>query len=369
MGRRAAVRLALRTQSLRTQFALVIALLAFVPNLGLTLISPRGLEPAGLLWILLIALLSGAIGFILSGALLRALSRLEAEVGSGAFAEPHPDDPTEILALRAAFTGLLGRLAVEQGRRNAFMATLVHDLKTPLIATGHLTQALTTLPLPDAEKREVGAQIQAETSRLLELVQQMADAHRFERDDVRLHRILTNLRPLLSDIATRLTPQLQEKGLQIEVTGAGEAEVDAAALSRAITNLAENAVRYAQTRIDFLITPQGIVVANDGPPLSGTLDELAQPFNAQPATIAGQQYTAGTAGLGLFIARRIAEAHGGKLEYHHDVLPAPLLSSVHHVENKINTGDADHAALSLPSLAQGAQPFTQFLIALPEVQP
>ena len=373
LGRRGAVSQTrtqrLGRQSLRTQFALVIALLAFVPNLGLTLISPRGLEPAGLLWILLIALLSGAIGFILSGALLRPLSRLETEVSSGAFAQPHPDDPTEILALRAAFTGLLDRLALEQGRRNAFMATLVHDLKTPLIATGHLTQALTTLPLPEAEKREVGAQIQAETSRLLELVQQMADAHRFERDDVRLHRIPTPLRPLLNDIATRLAPQLQAKGLQMAVTGAGTAEVDAAALSRAVTNLAENAVRYAKTRIELLITPRGLVIANDGPPLGGPLDELAQPFNAQPATIAGQQYTAGTAGLGLFIARRIAEAHGGGLEYRHDVLPSPLLASVSPVENQVNAGDADHAALSPSSLAQGASPFTQFLIALPEVQP
>ena len=343
-------------QSLRTQFTLVIALLAFVPNVGLTL-SSTSFQPVTLLWVLLVALLSTAIGFVLSGTLLRPLSRLTREVNSGAFAEPHADDPTEIRTLRRAFTGLLGRLSLEQGRRNAFMATLVHDLKTPLIATGHLTQALTTLPLPEAERREVGVQIQAETGRLLGLVQQMADAHRFERDDVQLQLQPTELRPLLEELAQRLRPQLDARNLTVQVHGQGRANADGAALSRAVTNLAENAVRYAETRIELIATPDGIVVANDGPPLSGDLDELAQPFNAQPATIAGQQYTAGTAGLGLFIARRIAEAHGGALIYRR--APPHLPASVH----------PDIAVAAPPPPSPGARPFTLFLLALPEVTP
>lgn len=305
-----------QTSTLRAQFTLVIFLLAFLPNLALTLPARHDVPLFTLVvWMVLVATLCGLIGYLLSGVLLRPLNRLEAEVQRGDFDQPHRDDPGEILALREAFADLLARLSTEQARRNAFMATLVHDLKTPLIATGHLTRVLTEHPLPDAERREVGIHLLAENARLLALVGQMADAHRFEREEVRLSPRLTDLRGVLEGVARRLDTQARNCDLTLTVTGQGHALADAAVLERAVSNLAENALRYARSKVTLAVTPAGVEVRDDGPGLGAPLSELAQPFNAQPATIAGQQYTAGTTGLGLFIARRIAEAHGGSLTY------------------------------------------------------
>ncbi len=301
--------------SLRFQITGVIALLAFLPNLVVTLLAGPRLPLATLMaWMVLVALLSGMVAWLLSGILLRPLIRLRAEVDAGEFGGPQEGDPTEILALRRAFAGLLRRLDTEQGRRNAFMATLVHDLKTPLIATGHLVHSLTHFELSAAEKEEISGNLLAENRRLLTLVGQMADAHRFERDDVRLDPHPTNLRSLLERVAERLTITAA-RPLTLSVTGEGQAVVDAAVLERAVSNLADNALRYAQTRVELAAVPAGIEVRDDGPGLSEPLEDLAQPFNSQPAVIAGQQYTAGTAGLGLFIVQRIAQAHGGYLEY------------------------------------------------------
>ena len=50
---------------------------------------------AGLLPLWVVALLCGLVGYLLSGALLRPLSRLETEVERGNFAQCHPDDPTD----------------------------------------------------------------------------------------------------------------------------------------------------------------------------------------------------------------------------------------------------------------------------------
>lgn len=316
-----------RQGTLRAQFTLVIFLLAFLPNLALTLPARGGVPLSTLgLWMTLVAALCGLTGYLLSGVLLRPLSRLEAEVQRGDFDQPHRDDPGEILALRGAFTDLLGRLSTEQARRSAFMATLVHDLKTPLIATGHLTRVLTEHPLPEAERRGVGAEILAENARLLALVGQMADAHRFEREEVQVSARPTDLRGVLEGVARRLGPQAQGRHLTLTVTGEGQAPADPAVLDRAVGNLAENALRYARTGVTLAVTPGGVEVRDDGPGLCAPLAELAQPFNAQPATIAGQQYTAGTTGLGLFIARRIAEAHGGGLSYIRT--PSPAAHSV-----------------------------------------
>ncbi|MDB5046104.1 MAG: histidine kinase [Deinococcus sp.] len=353
-----------RRATLRSQFTLVIFLLAFLPNLVLTFTARPNVPLLTLVaWMLLVGLLCALTGYILSGALLRPLNRLESEVQRGDFAEPHADDPTEIRALRKAFTTLIDRLGTEQGRRSAFMATLVHDLKTPLIATGHLTHALTAYPLPEAERREVGVQIQAETARLLALVQQMADAHRFERDDVQVQATQTDLRGLLDGVARRVAPQAEARGLTLSVVGTGQAPVDPPVMERAITNLTENAVRYAQTQVQLSVTSRGIGVQDDGPGLSGDLADLAQPFNSQPALIAGQHYTAGTAGLGLFIVRRIAEAHGGQLLYERlpnsprpsDQIHPPTPSSVH------------DPTRTVPDVLPSSHPLSLFTLTLPEV--
>lgn len=301
--------------SLRVQITAVIALLAFLPNLVVTAMAGPRLPVLSLaVWMVLVALLSGMVAWLLSGVLLRPLIQLRAEVEQGDFGAPRADDPAEIAALRRAFAGLLARLRTEQDRRNAFMATLVHDLKTPLIATGHLVHSLTHFDLTPEQKGEISDNLLAENRRLLSLVSQMADAHRFERDDVRLNPQPTDLRSLLERVAGRL-PLAPDRPVTLSVVGEGQAVVDAAVLERAVINLADNALRYAHSRVELAVTPQGLQVRDDGPGLCEPLELLAQPFNSQPALIAGQQYTAGTAGLGLFIARRIAEAHGGQLEY------------------------------------------------------
>ncbi|GGK92025.1 sensor histidine kinase [Deinococcus radiotolerans] len=335
--------------TLRAQFTTVIFLLAFLPNIVMTLMAQPALPSVQIFaWMVLVGATCGLVGFVLSGALLTSVSRLRAEVMSGQFGEAHRDDPTEIVSLRAAFTDLLGRLSTEQARRNAFMATLVHDLKTPLIATGHLTKIITTLPVPEDERRMMGEQIQAETARLLGLVQQMADAHRFEQEHVQVRVAPTDLRTLLDEVAGRVDAQAQERGVQISVHGRGMAAADAPILERAVLNLVVNALRYARSQVTLAVTPSGLTVTDDGPGLPAPLDDLAQPFNAQPTTIAGKQYTAGTAGLGLFIVRRIAQAHGGDLQY--DRVPTPPPEP------------PDPPDLH-PSI------LTRFTLSLPEVQP
>lgn len=348
--------------TLRIQFTSVIFMLAFLPNLILAITIQPGLPTrATMLWMLVVAAMCGLIGYLLSGALLKPLSRLQNEITLSDFSEPHDDDPLEIREVRMAFTGLLDSLGTEQARRNAFMATLVHDLKTPLIATGHLTKTLTTLPLPDAERREVGEHIQHETERLLGLVQQMADAHRFERDNVNLNTSKVQLRDVVQSVARRIGPQAEAKDLKLTVTGHAEAEIDAHVFERAIMNLAENALRYGSTCIALGINEHGVTVTDDGPGLNATLDQLAQPFNGQAATIAGQQYMSGTAGLGLFIARRIAEAHGGSLQYNRISTESDAALSPDSTETQ-SEDQEERGFQSAPSL-------TQFTLQLPEVQP
>ncbi len=307
----------IRPASLRAQFALVIALLSFGPNVVLTValsvMTGTPLSATVLLWIALVALVSGLLALLISRALLKPLSVLTLEVATRGVGEALPDDPSEVRALRGAFRALLTRLRTERERRGAFMATLVHDLKTPLIATSHLVGLLRGGALPTSEHDAVYAQMLDENRRLLHLVDQMADAHRFERDDVQLSLEPTDLSALARRLAARAATRTPEQALT--VTGEGRAHADPQVLERALTNLLDNALRYARREVRLEVAPGQVRVLDDGPGLALPLDALAQPFNAQPVEIAGHRYTAGTAGLGLYIARRVAEAHGGQLSY------------------------------------------------------
>jgi signal transduction histidine kinase len=320
--------------SLRAQVALVVALLSFLPNAliaGPLLLSAyerlgqlgRDVYLPLLGWLVAIALLSGLIGYLLSGYLLAPLNRLTEQLETLAHVPEAlasarltggTGDPSEIAALKGSFNGLLAQVRLEQERRRSFMATLVHDLKTPLIAIQRLLEVVRDNDgLTRQERVEVVSQLSRENEALIGLVQKMVDAYKFERADVRLKPQPQDVAPILARVAARVKPLADERLVTLEVRGNTTASVDARELERALYNLLSNAVRYARSQIQVEVFAGVVRITDDGPGLPAPLEKLAQPFNAQPIAIAGQSFTAGTAGLGLFIARRILELHGGKL--------------------------------------------------------
>jgi signal transduction histidine kinase len=115
-------------------------------------------------------------------------------------------------------------------------------------------------------------------------------------------------------LVARFAARANEREIKLEATGTGAALVSKPELERAVSNLLENAIRYATHKVNVLVEGASLTVVDDGVGLPTSLEELAMPFNTQHVELAGQQYTSGTGGLGLFIAQRIAASHGGTLE-------------------------------------------------------
>ena len=319
--------------SLRARIALAIAALAVVPNalLAAGALLPnlsgggvaRELWLAALLWGVAVIALSALVGYVASRELLAPLTRLSHDVAAlpatserlaTARLSAGEGEPGEVRSVRMAFNRLLGRIELEHGHRSAFIATLMHDLKTPLVATSHLLEVIRDKDdLGRVERVDLADRLLRENRALIELMQKLVDAHKFDREEVPLSREEVRVEEIARVVAGRLAPLAAERGVELHVEGAATASADRTELERALYNLISNAVRYSRARITVEVFSGLVRIADDGPGLPAPLERLAQPFNEQPVEISGSRYSAGSAGLGLFIARRILEAHGGHL--------------------------------------------------------
>jgi signal transduction histidine kinase len=324
--------------SLRTVLVLFVAAITLFPIIGIVyfLISTGTFRFEAWLpiWVVLVTLFSVLNGIIVSNTLLKPIYVLRDELKKLANRKERlasleidasAEHPIEVRTLRQAFANLLEALRDENQKRGAFMATLVHDLKTPIIAANHALSAIEhNDALTKAERVTLVKSIQLENEALLALVQKMVDANRFERDDVQLQLELTELRPMAESLIHRVSHQARERAITVTLEGNGVALVAKKELERALQNLLDNAVRYAQSKVTIKIEDARVTVTDDGAGLPASLEQLCKPFNSERVQMAGREYTSGTGGLGLFIVSRIAELHGGALE----LLPTQLGASL-----------------------------------------
>lgn len=323
-----------RPSSLRASVSLVIAALSLFPNVAIVVVvllptvrdQPElasSLVPAVVAWVVAVAALSAFVGYSLSRALLRPLTTLRDEVSdlqaSGRRLvtlglEDADGQPAEVVAVRRALGALIDGLKAEQEKRAAFMATLVHDLKTPILASNHVLRVVRDeASLARAERVRLVASVLDENRRLLDLVQKMVDAYRFEREGIALDLVPVELGHLARTVAERFRATAVARGVSLVVEGDGVGMAAPGELERALANLVDNAIRYAGSRVQITVSGPAFRVSDDGPGLLAPFDRLTEPFGGQRIVLAGRQYTTGAGGLGLFIAKQIALAHGGNL--------------------------------------------------------
>jgi PAS domain S-box-containing protein len=216
------------------------------------------------------------------------------------------------------FQDITALKAVER-ERAAFFDMASHEIKTPLTSLlGHVQLALRRAREGRFERlEEVLTRAEQGGRRLGELVRDLLDVSRLDEGGLILRRERLELGALVTTVVEEIGPAASDH--QIVVDRSGEllwVEAEAARLIQVIHNLVDNAVRYSPSggRIDVRLRREGdeavVRVADQG--LGIPEEERPMLFRRFFRSSRTQIY--GGTGLGLFISRRIAEMHGGRLE-------------------------------------------------------
>jgi signal transduction histidine kinase len=202
--------------------------------------------------------------------------------------------------------------------RDEVLAVVAHDLRSPLSAIALKAGTLRRNPQTANALKQATA-IESIAMRMEQLVRMLLDAAKMEAGRLQIEPTDFQAMPAVRETLDQFTAQAEAKGIQLQVE-AGPAESDATLradrdrLVEALSNLVDNAIRFTPPagRISVELRSEGEVllfaVTDDGPGIASQhLPHVFERF--WKAESRGKRGS----GLGLYIAKAIVEAHGGRI--------------------------------------------------------
>lgn len=223
---------------------------------------------------------------------------------------------TKLARYLAASTVSARNLQAEKDKIKTLIADISHQTKTPLANVLLYAQLLSEQPMPE-ESRACVTALEGQAEKLQSLIEALVKTSRLESGVLTLHPQPASLAPMLEEAVAQFAPKAAEKGITFTLAAAeGDGAFDPKWTAEAVCNLLDNAVKYTpaggsvtvQThcyelfcRIDVTDTGPGIPEEEQA--------KVFQRFYRSPAN-----HQAQGVGIGLYLARQIAEGQGGYIK-------------------------------------------------------
>ncbi len=214
----------------------------------------------------------------------------------------------------AVLRDLRAERAVEE-LRASFLAAVSHELRTPLSLIAGYVDSLLDLDLDPEEQRRSVERIGHAAGRLTELVHELLELTDFERGGRALQRSRVHLPTVVARLVGEIAESPGMRPVHVMIPSDLPAvDIDAVRIGHVLANLVDNAQKYGEGPITVMAARAGaevvVSVRDQGPGIPP--DERTRVFDrfyrgrAVPVGIAGS-------GLGLYVCRRLVEAHGGRI--------------------------------------------------------
>jgi signal transduction histidine kinase len=198
------------------------------------------------------------------------------------------------------------------------ISTVSHELRSPLTSVKGYTSLLLNRwdRLTDEQKRMMLEQIQHDADRVTRLVTELLDISRIESGKLRLRRQMVDVVQLTKQVMEKVTMAYPDLEVQAELPAdLPQVYADPDKVEQVLTNLLENAAKYADghhasiaARLDTEAHELSVAVSDRGqgiPP-----DDVSRLFTKFFRSAEGRPTGSG---LGLYIAKGLVQAHGGRL--------------------------------------------------------
>ena len=209
---------------------------------------------------------------------------------------------------------------LEQLQRD-FISTVSHELRTPLFSIKGFVELILRGKVPDPEvQREFLGRVIEQANQLSSIVSDLLDTSRMESGNVELTKARVNLAQVASEAVTRLEGVASGREVALEFEAApGLPWIcgDARRLAQVVTNLVGNAIKFSSPGSRVQVRCQAgpgevtLSVTDHGPGIPP--EAIPHLFSKFYQVDSSATRRAGGTGLGLYISRRIIEAHGGRI--------------------------------------------------------
>ncbi len=275
---------------------------------------------------LLAALISGVVALILALVLanqvtkpVKVLTQSAERIAQGDLSQQvDVKGPPEVVTLGQTLNSMAESLQRSEKNRRALTADIAHELRTPLAVQQANLEALEDGVYPLSQ--EALKPLREQNELLIRLVEDLRTLSLADAGELELHKRSVDLLELTHLTAKSFEPALAKNAITLQVRSIGElprVNADPDRIQQILHNLLQNALRYtpAGKSIDIELQSEGkeirLDVRDHGAGIPPEAFDLI--FERFYRADSSRERESGSTGLGLAIARKLAEAHGGTL--------------------------------------------------------